>query len=450
MGRDAHRGCGGAAGATARVARGAARRIQRGRTPGATVWRATRSPRPLAGLLVADLTSLWAGPLCGQLLSRAGAVVVKVESPSRPDGTRGGDPAFFDWMNGGKLCYSVDFDRDGCRLAALLAAADVVLGGIAARCVDPPWSGPIGQSAHPGRVWLRITGYGTDAGSAERVAFGDDAAVAGGLVGYDGAGPVFVGDAIADPLTGLEAAAAVCASVGRGGGEMIEVAMAAVAASYAAQPDEPDAPDVVTDRCCRLCVRLPPHWAPTPRRSNGSSLTDRRRKAQRHMLITRASLLDGAVVDLRVGPTITAVAERLTPEPCEEMYDARGGTVLPGLHDHHVHLWSSAAALESVAAGPPQVRTPPNSGMPCTPRRLTPTVGSAPSAITTVSPARLIVTGWTTSRRRCPSACSTAAVRCGRLNSAALARIGAADHPDGRFFREDPAVPRVKARRCGS
>ena len=58
---------------------------------------------------------------------------------------------------------------------------------------------------------------------------------------------MFVGDAIADPLTGLEAAAAVCASVGRGGGEMIEVAMAAVAASYAAQPDEPDAPDVVTD-----------------------------------------------------------------------------------------------------------------------------------------------------------------------------------------------------------
>ena len=74
------------------------------------------------------------------------------------------------------------------------------------------------------------------------------------------------------------------------------------------------------------------------------------------MLITRASLLDGAVVDLRVGPTITAVAERLTPEPGEEMYDARGGTVLPGLHDHHVHLWSSAAALESVPAGPPQVR----------------------------------------------------------------------------------------------
>ena len=202
------------------------------------------SPRPLAGLLVADLTSMWAGPLCGQLLSRAGAVVVKVESPARPDGTRGGDPRFFDWLNGGKLGYSVDFDRGAKRLAALLAAADVVLEGSRPAGLIRRGLGPADIAARPGRVWLRITGYGTDAGSADRVAFGDDAAVAGGLIGHDDAGPVFVGDAIADPLTGLEAAAAVRASVGRGGGELIEVAMAAVAASYAAEPHEPD---VVTE-----------------------------------------------------------------------------------------------------------------------------------------------------------------------------------------------------------
>ena len=79
------------------------------------------------GLLVADLSSLWAGPLCGQLLARAGAVVVKVESPSRPDGTRSGEPAFFDWMNFGKLSYAVDFDDDALR--QLLAVADIVIEG---------------------------------------------------------------------------------------------------------------------------------------------------------------------------------------------------------------------------------------------------------------------------------------------------------------------------------
>src|SRR6185295_5245496 len=69
------------------------------------------APRNMTGLLVADLSSMWAGPLCGQLLARAGATVVKVETRARPDGTRAGPPAFFDWMNSGKLSYAVDFDN---------------------------------------------------------------------------------------------------------------------------------------------------------------------------------------------------------------------------------------------------------------------------------------------------------------------------------------------------
>jgi hypothetical protein len=47
---------------------------------------------------------------------------------------------------------------------------------------------------------------------------------------------VFCADAIADPLAGLEAAAAVVDALTRGGGELIDVAMSAVAASYAALP----------------------------------------------------------------------------------------------------------------------------------------------------------------------------------------------------------------------
>jgi len=36
--------------------------------------------------------------------------------------------------------------------------------------------------------------------------------------------------------------------------------------------------------------------------------------------------------------------------------DAAGGALLPGLHDHHVHLLAGAAALASVDAGPAAVR----------------------------------------------------------------------------------------------
>ena len=86
-------------------------------------------PRRADGLLVVDMSSLWAGPLCGQLLARAGAVVVKVESPGRPDGTRRGEPAFFDWMNSGKLSYAIDFDAGADALRRLLSVADIVIEG---------------------------------------------------------------------------------------------------------------------------------------------------------------------------------------------------------------------------------------------------------------------------------------------------------------------------------
>jgi hypothetical protein len=189
--------------------------------------------RGVEGLLVVDMTSMWAGPLCARLLGAGGATVIKVESPARPDGTRAGDPRFLDWMNAGKLSYAVDFDADRDALWDLLAIADVVLEGSRPATLVRRGLGPHDCPPKPGRVWLSITGHS----DPRRVAFGDDAAVAGGIVGHTADGPVFVGDAIADPLTGLTAAAAVIEALSHGGGVHIGVAMAAVAATYAAASD---------------------------------------------------------------------------------------------------------------------------------------------------------------------------------------------------------------------
>jgi crotonobetainyl-CoA:carnitine CoA-transferase CaiB-like acyl-CoA transferase len=156
-----------------------------------------------------------------------------VESPSRPDGTRSGEPAFFDWMNFGKLSYAVDFDNDTDALRRLLTAADIVIEGSRPAALRRRQLSADDVPGRPGRIWLRIRGY---RGQPYRSAFGDDAAVAGGLVGAGTHGPVFCADAIADPLTGLEAARAVGQSVRRGGGEVIDVSMAQVAARYAALP----------------------------------------------------------------------------------------------------------------------------------------------------------------------------------------------------------------------
>lgn len=196
---------------------------------------APTEPRSVAGLLVVDLSSMWAGPLCGQLLLRAGATVVKVESAARPDGTRSGPAAFFDWMNTAKLSYSASFDEPDA-LRALLAVADVVIEGSRPAALIRRGLGPDDVTARAGRVWIRVSGHGTVGDRAGWVAFGDDAAVSGGLVATAADGPMFCGDAIADPLTGLHAALAAVEAIHRGGGELIEISMAATAAGYAALP----------------------------------------------------------------------------------------------------------------------------------------------------------------------------------------------------------------------
>jgi hypothetical protein len=177
--------------------------------------------------LVVDLSSLWAGPLCSRLLLERGATVVKVESASRPDGARQ-TPALFALLNHGKEQRSVDPSE----FAGILATADVVVEGSRPRALEQ--LGIVAAELEGPRVWVSITGHGRDAANRERVAFGDDAAVAGGLVVHDGAGPCFAGDAIADPLTGVAAAAAAVAALDAGGRWLLDAALARTAAWCAA------------------------------------------------------------------------------------------------------------------------------------------------------------------------------------------------------------------------
>src|SRR6202044_2309868 len=78
------------------------------------------------------------------------------------------------------------------------------------------------------RVWISITGYGRTGEGTNRVAFGDDAAAAGGLVAWTDGGPLFCADALADPLTGLTAASACVSALRSGSRCLLDVSMAAV------------------------------------------------------------------------------------------------------------------------------------------------------------------------------------------------------------------------------
>ena len=70
-------------------------------------------------------------------------------------------------------------------------------------------------------------------------------------------------------------------------------------------------------------------------------------------LLLREVIVEGRLVDVRASDgTITTVGPRLAPRPGETTIDGRRGALVPGLHDHHIHLLALAAAQRSVAVGP--------------------------------------------------------------------------------------------------
>ena len=190
--------------------------------------------------IVIDLSALWAGPLCAQLLSQCGARVIKVESESRPDGARAGPIDFYDLLNGGKESVALDLRSSVGReqLRALLQCADIVVEASRPRALEQMGICAADLiAANPGLVWLSITGYGRSMPMGDWIAYGDDAGVAAGLswlMGGDRGDPVFCGDAIADPLTGLHAALLAYAAWSNGGGLLLDVSLHAVAAHCAA------------------------------------------------------------------------------------------------------------------------------------------------------------------------------------------------------------------------
>ena len=192
-------------------------------------------PRAVDDTVVVDLSSLWAGPLCGALLAECGFRVVKVESTQRPDGARSGSAAFFDRMNARKRSVALDLrTRAGNQaLQRLLEHADVVIEASRPRALAQLGIDPLQLVASGPRAWVSITGHGYRGEAASRIGFGDDAAVAGGLVVWDGPDPYLCCDAVADPISGLTAAAAVLSALAAGGRWHLDVAMSAVAADMA-------------------------------------------------------------------------------------------------------------------------------------------------------------------------------------------------------------------------
>lgn len=78
-------------------------------------------------------------------------------------------------------------------------------------------------------------------------------------------------------------------------------------------------------------------------------------------VIIRRAEVDGRLVDVVWADgtvvEVTSAGAASVGRGYEEL-DAQGGAVVPGLHDHHIHLLALAATRGAVRAGPPKVRSP--------------------------------------------------------------------------------------------
>ncbi len=196
-----------------------------------------RAAGPLAGILVADCSTVLAGPYCTMLLADLGADVVKVE-PLEGDATRGWGPpwvapgttgpddpgtaAYFLAANRNKRSIRLDLRSDAGRdvLRRVLARADILVenfrvGGFGRLGFDDAAL----DALNPRLVHLAISGFGTTGPDAAAPGYDFIVQAVSGLMSITGAPdaegglPTKAGVAVSDLTTGMLGSVAVLAAL---------------------------------------------------------------------------------------------------------------------------------------------------------------------------------------------------------------------------------------------
>ncbi|MCW2316687.1 crotonobetainyl-CoA:carnitine CoA-transferase CaiB-like acyl-CoA transferase [Rhodoblastus acidophilus] len=207
----------------------------------------------LSHLRVLDLSRVLAGPWASQLLGDLGAEIIKIENPNGGDDTRAWGPpyaktpegadsdvaAYFLAANRNKKSVALDISKpEGQEIVRKLAACSDVLienfkvGGLAKYGLDYASLSQV----NPRLVYCSITGFGQTGPYAKRPGYDFLIQGLGGLMsltghpdGAPGGGPMKVGVALTDVLTGLYASNAILAALAwrerSGKGQHIDLAL---------------------------------------------------------------------------------------------------------------------------------------------------------------------------------------------------------------------------------
>ena len=197
----------------------------------------TTQPAALSHLKVLDLSRVLAGPWCTQMLADLGADVIKVERPGAGDDTRHWGPPFlkdaddndtteatyFTACNRNKRAITLDMAQpEGQALIIKMTARSDVLvenfkvGGLKQYGLDYESL----KAVNPRLIYCSVTGFGQNGPYAERAgydlmiqAMSGMMSITGHADGEPGGGPMRMGVALIDVLTGIYACSAILAAI---------------------------------------------------------------------------------------------------------------------------------------------------------------------------------------------------------------------------------------------
>ncbi|MGE0874474.1 MAG: CaiB/BaiF CoA transferase family protein [Burkholderiales bacterium] len=208
---------------------------------------------PLSHIRVLDLSRVLAGPWAAQNLADLGAEVIKVERPGKGDDTRGWGPPFLKDAGGAdtaEAAYYMSVNRNKKSITLDIASAEgqAIARDIAARSDVVIENYKVGtlkryglgwedlRQLNKGLVYCSVTGFGQDGPMAPRPGYdfifqgmAGLMSITGAREGEPGAGPMRVGIAVTDIMTGMYASLAITAAISHrdrtGEGQYIDCAL---------------------------------------------------------------------------------------------------------------------------------------------------------------------------------------------------------------------------------
>ncbi|MGQ7279042.1 CaiB/BaiF CoA transferase family protein [Brevibacillus thermoruber] len=196
----------------------------------------------LQGITVLDLTRVLAGPFCTMILGDLGADVIKVEAVGSKDDTRawgppfaGGESAYYLCANRNKRAITLNLKsaKGQDALKKLAAGADVVVQNFKTGTLERLGLGyDTLKRINPQIILASITGFGQTGPYKNEPGYDYIIQAMAGLMSITGderSGPLKVGVAIADVLTGLYAAIGILAALHErsysGEGQQLDVSL---------------------------------------------------------------------------------------------------------------------------------------------------------------------------------------------------------------------------------